>query len=50
MEIASGQDVLGWVGELEQAVELSPNFALAHYTLAFIHSQDGDPAAAIAAL
>lgn len=37
------------IGELEQAVELSPNFALAHYTLAFIHSQDGDPAAAIAA-
>lgn len=37
------------IGELEQAVELSPNFALAHYTLAFIHSQDGDPDAAIAA-
>src|SRR5690606_32031787 len=33
------------LGELEQAVELSPNFALGHYTLAFIHSQDGDPAA-----
>jgi len=37
------------IGELEQAVELSPNFALGHYTLAFIHSQDGDPAAAISA-
>ncbi len=37
------------VGELEQAVELSPNFALGHYTLAFVHSQSGDPQAAIAA-
>jgi TolB-like protein/tetratricopeptide (TPR) repeat protein len=35
------------VAELETAVDLSPNFALAHYTLAFIHSQGGDPAAAI---
>ena len=34
--------------ELEQAVELSPNFALGHYTLAFVHSQGGDPQAAIA--
>ncbi len=34
--------------ELETAIELSPNFALGHYTLAFIHSQGGDPAAAIA--
>jgi DNA-binding SARP family transcriptional activator len=33
--------------ELERAVELSPNFALGHYTLAFVHSQTGDPAAAI---
>jgi DNA-binding SARP family transcriptional activator len=33
--------------ELEQAIDLSPNFALGHYTLAFIHSQAGDPAAAI---
>src|SRR5262249_5339543 len=32
---------------LEKAVELSPNFALAHYTLAFVHSQGGDPRAAI---
>jgi DNA-binding SARP family transcriptional activator/TolB-like protein len=33
--------------ELEQAIELSPNFALGHYTLAFVHSQGGDPLAAI---
>jgi TolB-like protein len=33
--------------ELEQAVELSPNFALGHYALAFVHSQSGDPAAAV---
>lgn len=33
--------------ELEQAVALSPNFALGHYTLAFVHSQAGDPAVAI---
>ena len=28
-------------------MDLSPNFALAHYTLAFVHSQSGDPQAAI---
>jgi TolB-like protein/DNA-binding SARP family transcriptional activator/Flp pilus assembly protein TadD len=33
--------------ELECAVDLSPNFALGHYTLAFVQSQAGDPAAAI---
>jgi DNA-binding SARP family transcriptional activator/TolB-like protein len=33
--------------ELETAVEISPSFALGHYTLAFVHSQSGDPAAAI---
>jgi tetratricopeptide (TPR) repeat protein len=33
--------------ELERAVDLSPNFALGHYTLAFVHSQSGDPLAAI---
>lgn len=33
--------------ELEQAIDLSPNFALGHYTLAFVHSQGGDPKAAI---
>ena len=34
--------------ELAQAVDLSPNFALGHYTLAFVHSTCGDPSAAIA--
>lgn len=33
--------------ELERAVDLSPNFALGHYTLSFVHSQSGDPALAI---
>lgn len=33
---------------LEQSVQLSPNFALGHYAVAFVHSQAGDPAAAIA--
>jgi DNA-binding SARP family transcriptional activator/TolB-like protein len=33
--------------ELEKAIDLSPNFALGHYTLAFVHSQAGDPRAAI---
>ena len=33
--------------ELEQAIDLSPNFALGHYTLAFVHAQSGDPQAAI---
>ena len=33
--------------ELEKAIDLSPNFALGHYTLAFVHSQSGDPSAAI---
>jgi DNA-binding SARP family transcriptional activator len=33
--------------ELQQAIDLSPNFALGHYTLAFVHSQGGDPKAAI---
>ena len=35
------------VVELERSVELSPNYAQAHYTLAFVHSQSGDPNAAI---
>ena len=35
------------ITELESAVDLSPNFATAHYTLAFVHSQSGDPRAAI---
>jgi len=33
--------------ELERAVDLSPNFALGHYALSFVHSQSGDPLAAI---
>jgi DNA-binding SARP family transcriptional activator/tetratricopeptide (TPR) repeat protein len=34
--------------ELERSIELSPNFALGHYTLGFVHSQMGDPGTAIA--
>jgi DNA-binding SARP family transcriptional activator/Flp pilus assembly protein TadD len=37
------------IGELDHAVALSPNFAQGHYTLAFVHSQGGDPEAAITA-
>ena len=37
------------VYELEQATELSPNYALAYYCLAFIQAQSGDPNAAIVA-
>ncbi len=33
--------------ELEQTIDLSPNFALGHYALSFVHSQAGDPRAAI---
>jgi tetratricopeptide (TPR) repeat protein len=33
--------------ELERAIELSPNFAMGHYTLAFVHCQGGDPTAAV---
>ncbi|MBC8028297.1 MAG: tetratricopeptide repeat protein [Steroidobacteraceae bacterium] len=36
------------VAELERAVDLSPNFASGHYTLAFVHAQSGDASAAIA--
>ena len=35
------------VVELERAIDLSPNFALAHYTLAFVHAQAGDPRTAV---
>jgi len=35
--------------ELERAIDLSPNFALGHYMLAFVQAQAGDPHAAIAA-
>ncbi|MGQ0529578.1 MAG: transcriptional regulator, partial [Panacagrimonas sp.] len=37
------------IEELERSITLSPNFSLAHYTLAFVHSQGGDPTAAIEA-
>jgi tetratricopeptide (TPR) repeat protein len=37
------------LAELERSVELSPNFALGHYTLGFVHSQKGDPRSAIEA-
>ncbi len=37
------------VAELDRCVELSPNFALGHYALSFVHSLAGDPAAAIGA-
>lgn len=37
----------GAIAELEQSVALSPNFALAHYNLAFVHGTSGDAAAAI---
>jgi DNA-binding SARP family transcriptional activator/TolB-like protein len=33
--------------ELDTSVELSPNFALGHYTLAFVHAQSGDALTAI---
>jgi DNA-binding SARP family transcriptional activator len=35
------------LSELMRAVELSPNLAFGHYTLAFVHSQAGDPRKAI---
>jgi DNA-binding SARP family transcriptional activator len=35
------------VTELERAVDLSPNFALGHYTLSFVHSLGGDAEAAV---
>jgi TolB-like protein len=37
------------VAELQQSVDLSPNFALGHYAVAFVHSQSGEPLAAIKA-
>jgi DNA-binding SARP family transcriptional activator len=33
--------------ELQRSIELSPNFALGHYTLGFVYSQTGDPRSAI---
>jgi TolB-like protein/tetratricopeptide (TPR) repeat protein len=35
------------VGELNQSVRLSPNYAFAHYSLAFVLGQTGDPARAM---
>jgi DNA-binding SARP family transcriptional activator/TolB-like protein len=35
--------------ELTETVALSPNFALGHYTLAFVHAQSGDPDIAVQA-
>jgi DNA-binding SARP family transcriptional activator/TolB-like protein len=35
------------LSELRRSIELSPNFALGHYTLGFVQSQLGDPKAAI---
>ncbi|MFL5002756.1 MAG: BTAD domain-containing putative transcriptional regulator [Xanthobacteraceae bacterium] len=35
------------VDALERSIDLSPNFALGHYALAFVHSQGGDPGAAV---
>jgi tetratricopeptide (TPR) repeat protein len=33
--------------ELQHSVALSPNFALGHYTIGFVHAQLGDPSVAI---
>jgi TolB-like protein len=33
--------------QLNQAVDLSPNFAQGHYSLAFVHATTGDPALAV---
>ena len=37
------------VVELQRTIDLSPNFAMGHYTMAFVQAQSGDPAKAIAA-
>jgi TolB-like protein/DNA-binding SARP family transcriptional activator len=37
------------LAELQRAVDLSPNFALGHYTLGFVHCQSGDAQVAIGA-
>lgn len=42
-------DQAGAVSALEQSVALSPNFALGHYALSFVHCQGGDPLAALSA-
>jgi TolB-like protein/DNA-binding SARP family transcriptional activator len=43
-----GEDQGSFV-ELQRSIELSPNFALGHYTLGFVYSQKGDPRSAIEA-
>ncbi len=35
------------ISALEQSIRLSPSYALAHYGLAFVHCQTGDPARAL---
>ena len=37
----------GAISALNQSIRLSPSYALAHYGLAFVHCQTGDPARAI---
>ena len=39
----------GAVGDLNQSIRLSPNYAFAHYSLAFVQCQTGDPRSAIEA-
>mgnify|MGYP002714250349 CR=1 FL=1 len=38
------------VEELDRAVDLNPNFALGHYTIAFVQAQGGDTATALRAV
>jgi TolB-like protein/DNA-binding SARP family transcriptional activator/Flp pilus assembly protein TadD len=37
------------LAELQRSIDLSPNFALGHYTLGFVEAQAGDPQSAIVA-
>jgi tetratricopeptide (TPR) repeat protein len=37
------------LAELQRSIDLSPNFALGHYTLGFVEAQAGDPQSAIIA-
>jgi len=37
----------GAIDELNQSIRLSPNYAFAHYSLAFVHAHTGDPARSI---
>src|SRR5262249_37922369 len=39
----------GSIQSLEEAVRLSPNFAMGHYALSFVHSQTGDADKAVSA-